>query len=78
MNIRRSSVVGLAAGALAIGVSLAGCGHDDATSSKTTTSYQGKPDTPPWANSRWHDSKEEWGRAIKAREQNQNDYARMP
>ena len=71
----------LAAVVLSIGLGLGGCGHQDSTAANTTkvtTSYQGKPDTPPWANSRWHDNKADWERAITAREQNQNEYVRIP
>lgn len=76
--IRRASPVGLAAIALSIGLSLGGCGQETSNPGKTTTSYQGKPDTEPWDNSRWHDSRDTWERAITAREQGQNEYVRIP
>ena len=69
----------LAAIAFAMGLSFGGCSDkaQDSTSAKTT-SYQGKPDTAPWDNSRWHDNRENWERAIAARAQNQNEYVRIP
>jgi hypothetical protein len=68
----------LAAIALSMGLALAGCGHQDSAAEKTTASYQGKPDTEPWNNNRWHDNRETWERAISAREQGQNEYVRIP
>jgi hypothetical protein len=68
----------LAAIALAMGLNLGGCGHEDSTSAKTTASYQGKPDTAPWDGGRWHGDRESWERAITARGQNQNEYVRIP
>ena len=69
----------LAAIVLAIGVNLGGCGDkvQDSTPVKTT-SYQGKLDTAPWDDSRWHGDRASWERAITAREQNQNEYVRIP
>ncbi|MEA3155506.1 MAG: hypothetical protein QOK44_3095 [Betaproteobacteria bacterium] len=85
MNIRPtalipqpSALVGLAAIALAMALGLAGCGHQDAAAAKATKSYQGKPDNAPWDDSRWHGDKQTWERAITAREQNQNEYVRIP
>jgi hypothetical protein len=86
MNIRPSrlirhpsSLVGLAAIALSMGFALGGCvRQEDSTAAKTTASYQGKPDTEPWNNNRWHDNRETWERAITAREQGQNEYVRIP
>jgi hypothetical protein len=76
---RRSIRPYLAAIALAIGLSLGGCGdkHQDSTPAKAT-SYEGKPDTAPWDGSRWHGDRESWERAITARGQNQNEYVRIP
>jgi hypothetical protein len=69
----------LAAIVLAMGWSLAGCGDkgQDSTPAKTT-SYQGKPDTAPWDGSPWNGDRASWERAITAREQNQNEYVRIP
>jgi ABC-type glycerol-3-phosphate transport system substrate-binding protein len=78
MNIHLSSLVGTAAIALVLALGLAGCGNQESSTGKTTASYQGKPDTEPWNNSRWHDNREVWERAITAREQGQNEYVRIP
>jgi hypothetical protein len=75
---RASSLFGVAAVALSLTASLAGCGHPEPAAEKTATRYQGKPDTPPWDNSRWQDNRENWERAITARAQNQNEYVRIP
>src|SRR5258706_1900097 len=51
----------LAAIGLAIGVSLGACGDKDKDSTPVkTTSYQGKPDTAPWDDSRWHGDRASW------------------
>ena len=71
------AAIALAMG-LTMGLSLGGCGHEDSTAAKTTASYQGKPDTAPWDNSRWHRDRESWERAITARGQDQNEYVRIP
>jgi hypothetical protein len=38
--------------------------------------YQGKPDSKPWENAQFNNSKEEWERAIRTRNQAQNEYKR--
>jgi len=38
--------------------------------------YQGKPDTQPWNNDQFKGNQVEWEKAIKARNQNQNEYSR--
>ena len=38
--------------------------------------YQGKPDTPPYEGAPYNGNKAEWERAIKQRNQNQNEYKR--
>jgi hypothetical protein len=79
MNIRPSSALHLAAVALSFTLSLGGCGQPDRDSPPgKVTSYQGKPDTPPWDGSRWHGDRQHWERDIDARAQNQNEYVRIP
>jgi predicted small lipoprotein YifL len=68
----------IAAIALSLASSLAGCGQQGTGAQKTPTRYQGKPDTAPWESSRWHDNRDNWERAITARAQNQNEYVRIP
>jgi hypothetical protein len=38
--------------------------------------YQGKPDTPPWDNAQFKGNQVEWEKAIKARNQGQDEYTR--
>jgi hypothetical protein len=74
---RHSAVPYIAAIALSMSLGLGGCGHPEATAAKTTAGHRGKTDAAPWDNSRWDDNEGIWKRAISAREQNQNDYARI-
>lgn len=39
--------------------------------------YQGKPDEQPWNNAKWNNNESEWEKALKARNQNQNEYTRV-
>jgi hypothetical protein len=78
MNMRPSSLFGIAAIAFSMGLGLGGCGDQHTTGAKATRSYQGKPDTAPWDDSLWHGDRANWERAITAREQNQNEYVRIP
>jgi hypothetical protein len=73
-----SALLVIAAIALSLTSSLAGCGKHEPSTQQTQTRYEGKPDTPPWDNSRWQDNRENWERAITARAQNQNEYVRIP
>jgi hypothetical protein len=60
-------------------LSLSACGERPQVVNYKQGSYQGKPDTPPYANAPYSDSKDgkdEWERAIRARQQSQNEYKR--
>jgi hypothetical protein len=61
-----------AAGALL----LAGCGERPQVVSYKQGTYQGKPDTPPYAGSPWDGNQQKWDNAITVRQQNQNEYKR--
>jgi hypothetical protein len=39
--------------------------------------YQGKPDSRPWDNAQFNNNKGQWEAALKARNQNQNEYTRV-
>ena len=67
----RLIVVTVVASALA--VALAACERPQVVNYKQGT-YQGKPDTPPYANAPFNDNKEEWERSIRARQQAQSEY----
>ena len=64
-----------AASALGVLVLLsAGCG--EAPMVYKQGQYQGKPDSQPWNNAQFKDNKIEWEKAIKARNQGQDEYSR--
>jgi hypothetical protein len=62
------------AGAVAVGLSA--CGERPQVVSYKQGAYQGKPDTPPYANAPFNNNKEEWERAIRIRNQGQTEYKR--
>ena len=53
----------------------AGCGEKPVTVYKQGQ-YQGKPDMRPWDNDQFKGNQVEWEKAIKARNQGQDEYAR--
>ncbi len=63
----------VAAGAVA---GMAGCGERPQVVEYKQGSYQGKADNPPWDSATFKGNKDEWERAIKTRNQNQNEYKR--
>ena len=73
---RRSLIAALGAMALA----LSGCGERQQEMKPPTKAgaYQGKPDTQPWNNAAFNQNKTQWEDALKARNQNQNEYTRVP
>ena len=56
---------------------LAGCGEQSQEAVQKTGTYQGKPDAVPWDSPQFGGKQAEWERAIQARTQNQNEYARI-
>jgi hypothetical protein len=84
MSLLRALTLGMVA-ALA-GATLAGCGERPQVVVYKQGKYQGKPDTKPWQNDpsaslytpqQWTKGDEtSWENAVKARNQNQNEYAR--
>ena len=68
----RPLVLTMAASALALG--LAACGERPQVVNYKQGTYQGKPDTPPYANAPYNNNKDEWERAIRARQQAQSEY----
>jgi ABC-type uncharacterized transport system auxiliary subunit len=52
---------------------LAGCGQEQ----QQTGIYQGKADAAPWDSPERGGAQATWERAIQARTENQNEYARM-
>jgi hypothetical protein len=55
---------------------IAGCGERPQVIEYKQGIYQGKPDTPPYDSVQFNGSKAEWERAVKTRNQSQNEYKR--
>lgn len=68
--------VGLVVAAVALAFAVAGCGERPQVVQYKQGTYQGKPDKPPYEGAPFSGNKAEWDRAIKARNQNQNEYKR--
>ena len=62
------------AGAFIVGVG--GCGERPQVIDYKPGQYQGKPDSAPYDSTQFNGNKAEWERAIKTRNQNQNEYKR--
>ena len=73
--IARGLVLALAAALLAVG--LAGCGEKASVTVYKQGKYQGKPDNQPWDNDRYKGDQVAWEKAIKARNNGQNEYVRQ-
>jgi predicted outer membrane protein len=70
----RAVAVAALASVLALG--LAACGERPQVVNYKQGTYQGKPDTPPYANAPYNNNKDDWERAIRTRQQSQNEYKR--
>ena len=71
--IRKLLAVALV-GAFVVGVG--GCGGRPQVIDYKQGKYQGKPDSAPYDSTQFNGNKAEWERAIKTRNQNQNEYKR--
>ena len=60
----------------AFALGLAACGERPQVVNYKQGTYQGKPDTPPWATAPFNGNKEQWEQAIRTRNQAQNEYKR--
>ena len=60
---------------LALGV--AGCGERPQVINYKQGKYQGKPDTPAFANAPFNGNKQQWENEIDNRAQEQNEYVRL-
>jgi hypothetical protein len=69
----RTLVAAVALGVVAVLV--AGCGDGKPVVYKQGQ-YQGKPDSKPWDNSMFNGNQVEWEKALKARNQNQDENTR--
>ena len=71
--MRRPILLIVAAG-LALGI--VGCGEDASVTVYKQGQYQGKPDKQPWDNDLFKGDKVEWEKAIKARNERQDETSR--
>ena len=62
-------------GCAALGI--AGCGEKPNVTVYKQGQYQGKPDNVPWQSVPFNNNQVEWEKAIKARNNNQNEYLRV-
>jgi len=66
----------LAAGIAAVAIGVAACGERPQVVEYKQGKYQGKPDQTPYEAAPFAGNKTEWERAIKTRNQSQNEYKR--
>ena len=71
---KRVLIVTAAAAVLSLA---AGCGEKPAVTVYKQGQYQGKPDTRPWDNDRFKNDRLAWEKALKARNESQNEYQRI-
>ena len=67
-------------GAIVAGAALlvtAGCGESPSVTVYKQGQYQGKPDTRPWDGAAFNGDRAAWEKAIKARNEGQNEYSRV-
>jgi hypothetical protein len=65
------------AAAIAAVAAFAGCGERPNVTVYKQGSYQGKPDNVPWQSAPFNNNQAEWEKAIKARNDAQNEYVRI-
>ena len=63
--------------ALGCAALISGCGELAQTTSYKQGEYRGKPDGLPWEGGDFKGDKVAWDKAIKARNNGQNEYARI-
>jgi len=56
---------------------VAGCGEKPQVIVYKQGQYQGKPDKQPWDNAQFKNDQMVWEKAIKARNESQNEYVRI-
>jgi hypothetical protein len=86
--MKASGRIVLAGAALAMALGLAACGEREQVVVYKQGKYQGKPDAQPWqsdpsaslhTSSKWtQGDKTSWEAAVRTRNQNQNEYNRVP
>lgn len=63
--------------AAAMSLLAAGCGEKTQVTVYKQGQYQGKPDKQPWDNDQFKGDRAAWDKAIKARNDGQNEYKRV-
>jgi hypothetical protein len=58
-------------------IGMSGCGEKPSVTIYKQGQYQGKPDNVPWQSPPFANNKTEWEKAIKARNNGQNEYVRI-
>jgi hypothetical protein len=58
-------------------LSAGGCGEKPSVTVYKQGEYQGKPDNLPWQSQPFANNRTEWEKSIKARNNKQNEYARI-
>jgi hypothetical protein len=74
ISVRNAS---LAVGAAVVALALAGCGERPQVINYKQGTYQGKPDTPAFANAPYNGNKQQWENEIDTRTRDQNEYVRL-
>jgi hypothetical protein len=69
--------VSLAVGAAVLALALAGCGERPQVVNYKQGKYQGKPDTPAFANAPFNGNRQQWENEIDTRTHEQNEYVRL-
>jgi hypothetical protein len=72
--VKRSALV---VALLLAAAGFAGCGEKPTVTVYKQGKYQGKPDAVPWAGQAFNNNQTEWEKAIKARNNGQNEYLRV-
>jgi len=67
----------LIAAAAVLPLIAAGCGEKTTVTVYKQGQYQGKPDKQPWDNDQFKGDRLAWEKAVKARNERQNEYVRI-
>jgi hypothetical protein len=73
----RSAAFAFATAIALAAAGLAGCGEKPNVTVYKQGKYQGKPDNVPWQSAPYNNNQVEWEKAIKARNNGQNEYLRV-
>ena len=72
--MRKPFLIAIAAALL---LAVAGCGEKSTVTVYEQGQYQGKPDTRPWDGEQFKGDRVAWEKAVKARNERQNEYVRI-